>query len=62
MDWDEAAGKKKPVYEVGGDLSRFSVAELEGCLALLAEERARIEAALAAKRASQQAANSVFKL
>jgi uncharacterized small protein (DUF1192 family) len=61
MDWEETRPKKKAAYELGADLSAFSVKELEECLDMLAAERQRIEAALAGKKASRQAAHSVFK-
>lgn len=59
--WEEAPPKKRPAYEIGADLSTFSVRELEECLVLLAGERERIEAMIASKRKSQDAAQSVFK-
>ena len=62
MAWDdEAQPKKRAAYELGADLSTLSVKELEDCLGVLAGERQRVEAALAAKKASQSAAQSVFK-
>jgi uncharacterized small protein (DUF1192 family) len=62
MDWDDAKPKKKPVYELGGDLSEMSVKELDDYLALLATERQRVEAMLVKKKATQQAAHSAFKI
>ena len=59
--WDDEAPRKRVAYELGADLSARSVEELEEYLAVLAAERERVEAALAAKKASQSAAHSVFK-
>jgi len=62
--WDED-GKtpaKKPNYELGADLSRYSVDELSEYISVLEAERGRVEAALQAKKASMHAADSVFKL
>lgn len=62
MDWDDAKPKKKSAYELGADLSELSVKELDDYLALLATERQRVEAMLAKKKATQQAAHSAFKI
>jgi uncharacterized small protein (DUF1192 family) len=59
--WDEEAPRKRSGYELGADLSTLSVAELQEYLDHLATERQRVEAALSAKKASQNAAQSVFK-
>jgi len=62
MIWDDdLPQKKRPALTLGADLSTFSVEELSAFLAVLAAERARVETALAAKKASQQTAHSVFK-
>jgi uncharacterized small protein (DUF1192 family) len=61
MSWDEPAAKKATEIVLGADLSALSVKELEAYIALLGNERERVEAVLAAKRASQNAAHSVFK-
>ena len=47
-------------YQIGQDLSALSVDELMACVALLKEEIARIEAAIAAKTAHRSAADRVF--
>lgn len=61
--WDDAEPRKKrAAYELGADLSTWSVGDLDEYLLALAAERERVEAAKAAKQASQSAANSVFKL
>jgi uncharacterized small protein (DUF1192 family) len=53
--------KKKISHEIGQDLSPLSVTELGERIALLKEEIARLEAEVASKRASQNAANAFFK-
>ena len=45
----------------GADLSRLSEAEIEARIAAFKAEIARLESTLAAKRASRDAAASVFK-
>ena len=61
MIWDENAPKPRPAYELGRDLSAFSVEELQDYIAVLMAERERVEAVLASKLASRNAAQSVFK-
>jgi uncharacterized small protein (DUF1192 family) len=62
MVWDDdRPQQKRREAALGADLSTFSVEELTDYLAVLADERERVEAALARKKASQQAAQSVFK-
>jgi uncharacterized small protein (DUF1192 family) len=58
---DDAPPKKKPVHEIGQDLSLLSVKELGDRIALLCEEIARLEADVKKKTASRSAAESVFK-
>ena len=60
MDEDDRP-KKKIVHEVGQDLALLSVEELGDRVALLKEEIARLEAAIAAKRASRSVADQFFK-
>lgn len=60
IDPDELP-KKKITHEMGQDLSLLSVAELGDRVALLKEEIARLEVAMAAKRASKSAADTFFK-
>lgn len=60
--WDEEVPRKRATYELGTDLSTWSVAELEEYIAALAAERERVEATITAKKASQNAAQSVFKM
>jgi len=58
---DDTLPKKKPTHELGQDLALLSVAELAERVALLKAEIARLEAALANKSASRQAADQFFK-
>ena len=53
--------KKKITHDMGQDLSLLSVAELSERIALLKEEIARLEAAMAGKNASKSAADTFFK-
>jgi uncharacterized small protein (DUF1192 family) len=58
---DDDKPKRKISHEIGQDLSLLSVAELNERVALLNAEIERLQAAAAKKRASKDAANSVFK-
>lgn len=58
---DEERPKKKTAHEIGQDLSLLSVDELGERVALLKDEITRLEAAIAAKRASRSAADQFFK-
>ena len=53
--------KKKVAHEIGQDLALLSAAELGERVGLLKDEIARLEAEMARKRASQNAANQFFK-
>jgi uncharacterized small protein (DUF1192 family) len=53
--------KKKIAHEIGQDLALLSVGELAERIALLKEEIARLEAAMAGKQASWTAADTFFK-
>jgi uncharacterized small protein (DUF1192 family) len=53
--------KKKIVHEIGQDLALLSVKELDDRISLLNDEIARLQAALAKKRASRSAADQFFK-
>jgi uncharacterized small protein (DUF1192 family) len=53
--------KKKTVHEIGQDLSLLSISELADRIALLKEEIARLEAAVASKSATRSAADQFFK-
>jgi uncharacterized small protein (DUF1192 family) len=58
---DEERPKKKLVHEIGQDLALLSVEELRERIALLKDEIARLEAAVAAKQASRTTADQFFK-
>ena len=62
MDVDDDAPIRKPVHEVGMVLDTLSVDELEERIALLTEEIERLKTAITHKKASRNAADSVFKL
>jgi uncharacterized small protein (DUF1192 family) len=58
---DDDRPRKKITHEIGQDLSLLSVEELTERIALLTTEIARLEVAATKKRASKDAANSIFK-
>jgi uncharacterized small protein (DUF1192 family) len=58
---DDDRPRKKVSHEIGQDLSLLSVEELTERIALLTSEIERLEAAATRKRASKDAANSIFK-
>jgi uncharacterized small protein (DUF1192 family) len=58
---DDDRPRKKVGHEIGQDLSLLSVEELTERVALLSFEIERLQAAAAKKRASKDAANSIFK-
>jgi uncharacterized small protein (DUF1192 family) len=53
--------KKKITHEIGQDLALLSIGELSERVALLKDEIARLEAAMAAKNASKSVADQFFK-
>lgn len=57
----EEEPKKKLVHEIGQDLSALSVGELEERIGLLREEIVRLEGEKAAKGATRNAADALFK-
>jgi uncharacterized small protein (DUF1192 family) len=61
MDLDDLTPKKKPGHELGQDLSKLSVAELEALIETLKGEIARVEETLSAKQSSLNAAEAAFK-
>ncbi len=61
MDWDELKPKPPKGVTLGEDLTTLSVAELQARIAALHEEIARVEAELAAKKAHEATAASIFK-
>lgn len=58
---DDDKPRKKISHEIGQDLSLLSVEELTERVTLLKTEITRLEEATTKKRASRDAANSVFK-
>jgi len=58
---DDEQPRKAVSHEIGQDLSMLSVEELSDRIALLRSEIERLEQAMAKKRASRDAANSIFK-
>ncbi len=58
---DDDRPKKKIAHEIGQDLTLLSVAELNGRIALLKDEIARLEADIKGKQASKAAADLFFK-
>jgi uncharacterized small protein (DUF1192 family) len=63
MDLDDLAPppKRAKGHELGKDLTKLSVGELEALIGELKEEVARVEQALVAKRSSKSAADAAFK-
>jgi uncharacterized small protein (DUF1192 family) len=61
MDLDDLTPKKPKGFELGQDLSKHSVAELEALINTLKEEIARVEETLAGKQSSKSAAEAAFK-
>ena len=53
--------KKKITHEIGQELALLSVGELAERVALLKDEIARLEAAMASKQASKSAADQFFR-
>lgn len=62
MDIDDDRPIKKPVHEIGMVLDTLSVDELEERISLLMDEIERLKAAITRKKASRNAADSVFKI
>jgi uncharacterized small protein (DUF1192 family) len=58
---DDDRPRKKVTHEIGQDLSLLSVEELSERIALLTSEIERLQTAAVKKRASRDAANSIFK-
>lgn len=59
--FDEDGVRKKVAHELGEDLSALSLEELAERIAVLRAEIARIEATIAVKRRSADAASAFFK-
>jgi uncharacterized small protein (DUF1192 family) len=60
-DDEDDRPKKKITHEIGQDLALLSVNELKERIALLKDEIARLEASIASKQASRNAADTFFK-
>ena len=58
---DDDKPKKKPVHEIGQDLTLLSASELTERIAVLKNEIARLQADMEKKRAVKSAADSFFK-
>ena len=58
---DEDLPKPKPAYQLGQDLALLSAGELRATVDALKAEIARIEAEIASKSASRNAAEAFFK-
>jgi uncharacterized small protein (DUF1192 family) len=63
MDTDDLAPppEKAKSYELGQDLSKHSVGDLQALIEALNEEVVRVKQTLDAKQSSKSAAESVFK-
>ena len=58
---DDERPRKQVTHEIGQELSLLSVDELAERIALLTFEIERLQVALTRKRASRDAANSIFR-
>jgi uncharacterized small protein (DUF1192 family) len=61
MDLEELEPKKPKGHEIGADLSKLSVGELQELIETLKSEIARVEQTLTDKQSSKSAAEQVFK-
>jgi len=61
MQDDDDRPKKKITHEIGQELALLSVKELQERIALMKEEIARLETAIAGKQASRNVADTFFK-
>ena len=61
MDLNDLEPNKVKSHELGQDLSKHSVAELQALIATLKVEIGRVEQVLAAKQSSKTAAEAAFK-
>lgn len=59
--FDDQPVRKRPVHEIGQDLSPLSVADLEERIGQLQSEIARLEADIQAKSATRNAADALFR-
>ena len=61
MNDEDDRPKKKISHEIGQELALLSVKELQERIALLRDEIARLETAIAGKQASRNVADQFFK-
>ena len=61
IDPEDYRPKKKSAHEIGQDLALLSVGELAERIKMLKDEIGRLEAEISRKRASQSAADAIFK-
>lgn len=61
MDFDDLEPKRKSSFEIGADLSLFSVADLATLIETLKSEIVRVEETLATKKTDLSSAHSAFK-
>jgi uncharacterized small protein (DUF1192 family) len=61
MDIEDLEPRKRRTHELGQELSKLSVAELEELIAALKDEIKRVEQVLASKQSSMSAAEAAFK-
>lgn len=61
MSVDENEPKKKLPFQIGQDISDFSVSDIEEIVADLEEEIERLQADAKQKQASKSAADALFK-
>lgn len=61
MDLEDFDLKKKEDFQIGADLSAFSIEELQKLAAALDAEIERINGAIERKEAELQSAHSIFK-
>jgi uncharacterized small protein (DUF1192 family) len=59
--FDDDRPVKKPVHEIGQDLSLLSVADLDARISILREEIARLESDRQKKQAGRSAADELFR-
>jgi uncharacterized small protein (DUF1192 family) len=61
MDLDDLEAKKVKPHELGQDLAKLSIGELEALVEALRAEIARVEAVKTAKVSSKDAADAAFR-
>jgi uncharacterized small protein (DUF1192 family) len=59
--FDDDRPVKKPVHEIGQDLSLLSVADLDARISILREEISRLESDRQKKQAGRSAADELFR-